>query len=357
MVAKALSSNWIAPLGPDVDAFEREFQTAAGTGPALAVNSGTSALHLALALLGVSSGDEVFCSSFTFIASAGPITYLGAKPLFIDSEPQTWNMDPNLLEQALKDRARRGKLPKAVIVVHLYGQSADMSTILSLCNTYDVPVIEDAAQALGALYKDQPLGSMGLIGTFSFNSNKIITTSSGGMLVTKNADLNARARYLASQARTPALHYQHEEVGFNFRMSNILAALGRAQLKALKQKVTAKRAIFKHYHQRLAQCPGLTFMPETPGGKSNRWLTCLLLDPKKFGADYLLVQKNLAQAGIESRPLCKPLHLQPAFSGCSTFGGAFSEHLFAQGLCLPSGTSLGEEDIAEICEIFLGSRQ
>jgi pyridoxal phosphate-dependent aminotransferase EpsN len=349
-VKEAFDTNWIAPIGPHVDAFETEFCQAIGTSHAAAVSSGTAALHLALDLAGVESGDEVFCSTLTFIASANPIIYLGAKPVFIDCDRTTWNMNPDLLRKALKQRARRGKLPKAVVLVHLYGQSADIDPILDACNQYEIPLIEDAAESLGATYKGRSPGTFGKIGIFSFNGNKIITTSGGGMLVSDNADIVSKARFLATQARDPAPHYQHSVCGYNYRLSNVLAGIGRGQLRVLQERVAARRRNFEIYNSALAKLPGVEFMPEASFGRATRWLTCLTIDPKAFGADRERIRQHLLSQEIESRPVWKPLHLQPVFAGYECIGGEIAEDLFQRGLCLPSGSNLTKQDLQRVID-------
>jgi len=351
-VREAFESNYIAPLGPQVDAFEKEFAEKVGTKYALALSSGTSAIHLSLIDLGVGPGDEVMVSTLTFAASANPVVYQGAKPVFIDSELESWNMDPELLAEALEQKARKGKLPKAVIVVHLYGQCANMEPIMELCNKYNVPLIEDAAEALGASYKGQLAGTMGHAGIFSFNGNKIITTSGGGMLVSNNKDLIEHARKLASQARDDAPHYEHSEIGYNYRMSNVLAAIGRAQLQVLDYRVDQKRQIFHYYYNELSKLSGINFMPEAGWGKHNRWLTVITIDPEKFGATREEVRVALESENIESRPLWKPMHLQPIFKDCEVFNRGVSEELFDKGLCLPSGTAMTTVDQDRVIEIF-----
>ena len=345
-VTEAFETNWIAPIGPHVDAFEQEFCQKVGASHATAVSSGTAALHLALKLVGVGAGDEVFCSSLTFSASANPIVYLGAKPVFIDSDSTSWNMNPELLHTALAQRAQAGKLPKAVILVHLYGQSADIDPILKSCQQYGVAVIEDAAEALGATYKGRSPGTFGTIGIFSFNGNKIITTSGGGMLVSEDASFTSKAKFLATQARDPAPHYQHSEIGYNYRMSNVLAGIGRGQLMVLNDRVAARRRNCAVYEQGLGHLPGIEFMPEAPWGNATRWLTCLTIDPTAFGVDREHVRLALAAAQIEARPVWKPLHLQPIFEEYDRFGGEVAEDLFDRGLCLPSGSNLSDEDLA-----------
>ena len=354
-VQEAFATNWIAPLGPHVDAFEREFAEVVGSSHAAALSSGTAALHLALKLVGVKRGDEVFCSSLTFSASANPIVYEGAVPVFIDSERLSWNMDPELLDQALQQAAARNRLPAAVIAVHLYGQSADIDAIAGLCDRYQVPLIEDAAEALGAEYwgartREEACvpGTRGRLGIYSFNGNKIITTSGGGMLVGADKALIEKARFWATQARDTAPHYQHSEIGYNYRMSNVLAAIGRGQLKVLKSHVEKRRANFDYYVSALGDLPGVEFMPEASWGRCTRWLSCITIDPGKFGADREAVRVALAAENIETRPLWKPMHLQPVFASCRYHGRGVSDQLFAQGLCLPSGSNLNQVDIERV---------
>ena len=347
-IKEAFETNWIAPVGPHVNAFEQEFCQVIGVRHAAAVSSGTAALHLALRLVGVESEDEVFCSTLTFIATASPITYLGAKPIFIDSDRTSWNMNPDLLRLALDRRARLGKLPKAVVLVHLYGQSADIKPILETCDRYELPLIEDAAESLGATYKGRSPGTFGRIGIYSFNGNKIITTSGGGMLVSDDLDLVEKARFLATQARDPAPHYQHSEIGYNYRLSNVLAGIGRGQLRVLGDRVAARRRNFEVYKQALGDLPGIEFMPEAAFGRATRWLTCLTINPAAFGADREQVRLALAKQQIEARPVWKPLHLQPVFAGCECIGGVIAEDLFERGLCLPSGSNLTIEDLERV---------
>lgn len=360
-IQSAFDTNWISPMGPNVDGFEREFCQMVGCAHALAVSSGTAAIHLALQLVGVGPGDEVLVSDFTFAASVNPIIYLGGYPTFIDSETTSWNMDPDLLEQALVARAARNRLPKAVVVVHLYGQSADMFPILAVCNRYGVPVIEDAAEALGATYKEHWAGTLGRFGIFSFNGNKVITTSGGGMLVTNEDDedgaLIAHARKLSTQAREPAPHYQHTEIGYNYRMSNLLAGVGRAQLQVLADRVQKRRQNFDYYEERLGHLPGIGFMPEAPWGKGNRWLTCITIDPAQFGADREVIRLALEAENIESRPLWKPMHLQPIFAKYESVGGDVAQHLFERGLCLPSGSNLLQADLERVVAVVLAARK
>ncbi|WP_027403375.1 aminotransferase class I/II-fold pyridoxal phosphate-dependent enzyme [Aphanizomenon flos-aquae] len=347
-VKEAFATNWIAPIGPHVDAFEQEFCQVTGASHAAAVSSGTAALHLALQLVGVTRGDEVFCSTLTFAATANPIVYLGAKPVFIDSDRISWNMNPELLQEALQNRAYFGKLPKAVIVVHLYGQSADIEPILKLCDQYNIPLIEDAAEALGATYKGLSPGTFGRFGIYSFNGNKIITTSGGGMLVSDDDQLITKAKFLATQARDPAPHYQHSEIGYNYRLSNVLAGIGRGQLQVLNERVAARRRNFEIYQSTLGNIPGIEFMPEADFGYSTRWLTALTITPEAFGADREYIRIQLTKQQIEARPVWKPLHLQPVFSEYECIGGEVAENLFLHGLCLPSGSNLTDEDLARV---------
>ena len=349
-VKEAFETNWIAPVGPHVDAFEQEFCEVVGVRHAAAVSSGTAALHLALRLIGVKAGDEVFCSTLTFIASANPIKYLGATPVFVDSDRTSWNMNPDLLREALEHRARIGKLPKAVVLVHLYGQSADIDPILAACNDFEVPLIEDAAESLGATYKERSPGSFGSIAIFSFNGNKIITTSGGGMLVSNDPDLVNKARFLATQARDPAPHYQHSSIGYNYRLSNVLAGIGRGQLRVLEQRVEARRRNFEVYQQALGGLPGIEFMPEADFGRSTRWLSCITINPAQFGANREQVRLLLAKQLIETRPVWKPLHLQPVFADCECIGGAIAQDLFEHGLCLPSSSNLTTEDLERVTQ-------
>lgn len=351
-IRAAFESNWIAPLGPNVDAFEAEFCRATGASHALALSSGTAALHLALIVLGVGPGDEVAVSTLTFSASVNPIIYQGARPVFIDSERESWNMDPDLLADFLDRRARQNRLPKAVIVVHLYGQCANLAPIVAACRRYGVPLVEDAAEALGATYQGQSAGTFGAFGFYSFNGNKIITISGGGMLVSANAERLAHARKLSTQAREPAPHYEHSEIGFNYRLSNILAGVGRGQLQVLPDRVAARRRNFAAYHSALSALPGLCFMPEAPWGRHTRWLTTLTIDPAQFGASRETVRLALEAHNIESRPVWKPMHLQPVFAGYQTVGGQVAERIFTDGLCLPSGSNLTGSDLARIIAVI-----
>jgi dTDP-4-amino-4,6-dideoxygalactose transaminase len=353
-VEEAFRTNWIAPLGPHVDGFERELAAYTGVGHAAALSSGTAAIHLGLLLLGVQPGDTVFCSSLTFVGSCNPILYCGARPVFIDSEPGSWNLSPAALERAFEWAKRENRLPRCVVVVNLYGQSADMDALLPICERYGVPVLEDAAESLGATYKGRASGSFGRLGIFSFNGNKIITTSGGGMLVSDDADLVARARKLSTQAREPAAHYEHREVGFNYRMSNVLAGIGRGQLRVLPQRVERRRAIFDTYRQALGDIEGLAWMPEPAGSVSTRWLTCLALRGDDVQARRDAVLRHLERHSIEARPVWKPMHLQPLFAGAPYFAHApredVSAGLFDAGLCLPSGSNMSAADLARVID-------
>ncbi len=351
-VEEAFRTNWIAPLGPHVDGFERELAAHVGIGHAAAVSSGTAAIHLGLILLDVKPGDTVFCSSLTFVGSANPLLYCGAQPVFIDSEPDTWNMSPAALERAFAWAQAQGRLPKAVVIVNLYGQSADMDALLPVCERYGVPVLEDAAESLGAFYKGRPSGTFGRVGIFSFNGNKIITTSGGGMLVSDDPALMARARKLATQAREPAPHYEHVEIGFNYRMSNVLAGIGRGQLKVLAQRVAQRRRVFEIYREALADRPEVQWMPEPEGYHATRWLTCFTLDGANGAAQRDRLLRALERHAIEARPVWKPMHLQPLFQGAPYFphaeGDDVSARLFERGVCLPSGSNLTDAEIERV---------
>lgn len=344
LVQEAFDSNWIAPLGPHVDAFETEFAERVDTAHAAALSSGTAAIHLALRLCGIGPGDRVAVSTLTFVASANPVLYEGAVPVFVDCELDSWNMDPDLLEEELRASSRTGSVPKAVIVVHLYGQCADLRRIREICETYGVDLIEDAAEALGATYGDRHAGSFGRFGAFSFNGNKIITTSGGGMLVSDDRSDIDHAKMLASQARDSARHYQHSELGYNYRLSNLLAAVGRAQLRSLDEKVLACRENFDHYRRVLQNVPGLELAREAPWGEHTRWLSCLRVNSDEFGISRDEICDRMNERNIEVRPVWKPLHLQPLFKECRVVGGEVSEEIFSDGLCLPSGSSLSASD-------------
>jgi pyridoxal phosphate-dependent aminotransferase EpsN len=351
LVAEAFDTNWVAPVGPHLTAFEREMCEATGSRSALCVSSGTAGLHLAIRLLGVGPGDVVLCSTFTFVASANPIVYQGARPVFIDAEPGSWNMDPALLAEALADCAGNGRPPGAVVVADIYGQCADWDRIAPLAAAAGVPVVEDAAEALGATYRGRQAGTFGAIGVFSFNGNKIITTSGGGMMVSADPVLIEKACHWATQARDPAPHYEHTELGYNYRLSNVLAGIGRGQLRSLPARIERRREIFEYYRAVLGDLPGLGFMPDIPGGASNRWLTCITIDPGEAGTDRDEVLRLLAADDIEARPLWKPLHRQAVYAGAKAYGGAVSERLFAQGLCLPSGSAMTGEDLARVAGV------
>jgi dTDP-4-amino-4,6-dideoxygalactose transaminase len=351
MLLEAFDSNWIAPIGPDIDAFERDIAERSGVAHAVALSSGTAALHLALLLAGVERGDEVLVPSFTFIASAAAVTYVGAHPVFVDCSADSWNLDPALVEEVLTDRARLGRLPSAVITVDLYGETADYAALEALCRRFEVPLVEDSAEALGASYRGRAAGSFGVAGIFSFNGNKIITTSGGGMLVTQSSRLAERARHLATQAREPFPHYEHTTVGYNFRLSNLLAALGRAQLRGLDGRMERRQRIDAAYTTAFSDVPGISFMPRTAVGTSNFWLTCILIDPEIFGADREVVRLALEAHDIESRPTWKPLHLQPAFAGVGLVGTGRCADIFNQGLCLPTGSALPPADQSRVIEI------
>ncbi|MFK4292487.1 aminotransferase class I/II-fold pyridoxal phosphate-dependent enzyme [Bacillus mycoides] len=356
-IQNAFDTNWIAPLGPNVDGFERELASFVGVKGGAAVSSGTAAIHLALRLLDVQKGDTVFCSSFTFVASANPIVYLGAEPVFIDSEPETWNMSPNALAHALYEANKVGKLPKAIILVHLYGQSAKLDEILSLCNQYNVPIVEDAAESLGSTYKGKASGTFGRFGVYSFNGNKIITTSGGGMLVSNDVEALERARFLATQAKDPAPHYEHSEIGYNYRMSNILAGIGRGQLEVLEDRVRARRFIYKRYYEALSHMPGFYFMPELENTRSNRWLTTLTIDEKESGISIGKLLRTLAEENIEARPMWKPLHMQSLFKEKKYYPHSKNEDvshsLFQSGICLPSGSNMLAEDQQRVIQSIL----
>ena len=350
-VTEAFATNWVAPVGPHVDAFEAEFAAYTGAGHAVAVSSGTAALHLALRLVGVERGDEVLVSDFTFCASVNPILYEGGRPVFVDSERTSWNLDPNLVEDAFKARAAGGRQAKALVAVHLYGQPADLDPLVELCDRYGVALVEDAAEALGARYDGRSPGVFGRAGIFSFNGNKIITTSGGGMLVTDDGALAAHAKKLATQARDDAPHYEHSEVGYNYRMSNVLAGVGRGQLRQLDDRVAARRRVFEGYRQRLAHLPGVQFMPEAPWGLHTRWLTCLTIDPAAFGATREDVRLALEAVNVESRPVWKPMHLQPVYEPYDAIGGDVCASIFELGLCLPSGSAMTEADVARVADV------
>ena len=346
-IEQAFQENYITTSGLNLHNFEKKLIEITSSKAAVALNSGTAAIHLALKILGIQAGDEVVCSSFTFVATANPILYLQAKPVFVDSEPETWNMCPEALETAIQDRIKKGKKPKAIILVHLYGMPAKLKQILAIAQRYQIPIIEDAAEALGSTYEKKALGSFGEIGIFSFNGNKIITTSGGGAMITNNPEYAKKALFLATQAKDPAPHYQHSEVGYNYRMSNIAASIGLGQFEVLPERVQKRRAIFKFYEESLRHYDFIHFQPEPPPCFSNRWLSCFVLTP-----DHALqaekIRKALAANQIEARPLWKPLHRQPLFKACPYYGHEVAENLFQTGLCLPSGSDLTDNDLERI---------
>jgi dTDP-4-amino-4,6-dideoxygalactose transaminase len=352
MLLEAFDSNWIAPLGPDVDAFEAEFAERIGIGHAVALSSGTAALHLALLLIGIKAEDEVLVPSFTFVATANAVRYLGAHPVFVDCSASTWQIDPDLLATELADRARRGNLPAAVITVDLYGQAADYDALAAACAPYGIPLVEDAAEALGGTYRGRAAGTFGTAGVFSFNGNKIITTSGGGMLVADSGPLAERARYLATQAREPFPHYEHTTLGFNYRLSNLLAALGRAQLRGLDSRISRRRRINRYYREALGGLPGIGFMPIADYGEPNYWLTVATVEPDAFGVDRERIRTALEEVDVEARPTWKPLHLQPVFADSTVIGGSVAAGIFDRGLCLPSGSALSEAELERIVEVI-----
>jgi dTDP-4-amino-4,6-dideoxygalactose transaminase len=348
-IHEAFQTNWIAPLGPNVTAFEQELASYTGAKAVSCLSSGTAAIHMALIIAGVEREDEVICSSFTFSASANPIAYQGATPVFIDSEPTTWNMDPNLLESTIKDRIKKGKKPKALVLVHLYGMPARMDEITEICKKYDITIIEDAAEALGSKYKGQQPGTFGIMGAISFNGNKIITTSGGGALLSNNPELCQKATFLATQARDNFPYYHHTHIGYNYRMSNILAGIGRGQMKVLDKRVERRREIFFFYKDFFKQFEGISLLEEPNSDFfSNHWLTTIIFDPKKTKITPDQLRLNFEKENIESRPLWKPMHLQPIFKDCPAYVNGTSENLFANGLCLPSSTNLTPEDFERI---------
>lgn len=350
-IKEAFEKNWIAPAGPNIKLFEDSISNFTQVEHAVAVNSGTSALHLALILLNIKPGDEVICSSFTFIASANPILYLKARPVFVDSDQQSWNMDPDLLEEAIEDRIKKGVKPKAIIVVHSYGNAARITEILSIAKKHQIPVVEDAAQAYGSTYQKKMLGSFGKIGVYSFNGNKIITTSSGGALVTNNKDLAAKATYLSNQARNETEHFTHSDIGYNYRMSNILAGIGLGQMKIVYERIKQRRQVFEYYREALQDIPAISFIPETDDSVSNRWLTCIALTPNAPTTP-TEIKESLEKQNVESRYLWKPLHLQPIYQSAPFYGSGFSEKLFKTGLALPSGSSLKMNELDRVIDVI-----
>jgi pyridoxal phosphate-dependent aminotransferase EpsN len=340
-VHEAFATNWLSTVGPNIDAFEGEFSRRIGL-PSVALASGTAAMHLGLRLLGVGEGDDVLCPTLTFVASVNPVVYLGARPVFLDSERASWNLDPNVLEDALG--ARRGRPPKAVVVVHLFGQSADMDPILEICERHGVAVLEDAAEALGTLYKGRPAGTLAPVGAFSFNGNKIITTTGGGMLVAHDPAWVAKARFWSTQARDPGIAYEHSEMGYNYRMSNVIAGIGRGQLEVLDERVRRRREIAFRYRDAFADLPGIALMPQAPYGLHTNWLSCFLVDEAEFGADRDALIAALDRAGVEARPVWKPMHLQPLYRDAERYGGDVAADLFGRGMCLPSSSNMTDEE-------------
>jgi len=350
-VKEAFDTNWIAPLGPHVDGFEHDLEAFTGAKYAAALSSGTAALHLALIMLGIQPGDEVICQSFTFSASANPIAYLGATPVFVDSEPETWNMSPELLEKAIKDRIAKGKKPKAIVPVHLYGMPYQTEQITEIAAHYEIPVIEDAAEALGSTVDGKAAGTFGVMGVLSFNGNKIITTSGGGALISNDEKYIKQARFLATQARDAAPHYQHSQIGYNYRMSNVCAGIGRGQMQVLDQRVKQRRSVYDFYVENLSDISSISFLPEPDGYFSNRWLTTILVEPTtNKGATRETLRLSLEKENIESRPLWKPMHLQPVFENYPSYINNVSEQLFNNGLCLPSGSNLKQEDLKRVVD-------
>ena len=347
LVKEVFDSNWIAPAGPHIDSFEIALAKLSNNFNIAALSSGTAAIHLALILAGVQSGDDVICSSFTFSASANPIKYLGANPIFIDSEKESWNMCPQLLNEAINDRIKNNRKPKAIVLVHLYGMPAQINEIISIANKFEIPVIEDAAEALGSKFQNQQLGTFANFGVYSFNGNKIITTSGGGALVCRDNKYVAKAKFLATQARDTAHHYQHSTIGYNYRMSNVCAAIGLGQLESLSFKVSRKREIFNFYKRELAAIQEISFLEESDECFSNYWLTTIILD-KKSTIDRMQMRFHLEKDNIESRPLWKPMHLQPIFKDCVSYTNGVSEDLFNRGLCLPSGVGMNDEDLKRV---------
>ena len=350
-VDEAFEQNWIAPVGPHINKFEDELSKVSQGFDVAVLSSGTAAIHLALVLLGVKNDDCVICSSFTFSASVNPIIYLGASPIFIDSEKDTWNMDPFLLEQAIVNQININKKPKAIILVHLYGYPSKIEEIISISKKYDIPIIEDAAEALGSKYKNQPLGTFGDIGIFSFNGNKIITTSSGGAILSKNKEFIKKAKFLATQAREDQPHYEHKEIGYNYRMSNVCAAIGLGQLEVLETRVVKRRYIHDFYKNKLSKIESIKFLNDIDGFYSNRWLTTIVLEENsKINSEKIRLE--LQKNNIESRPLWKPMHLQPVFNTYQALTNGVSEDLFNRGLCLPSGSNMSDQDLNRVVDII-----
>ena len=355
-IKEAFDTNWVVPLGPNVNGFEQDLKHyhALNKQEVVALSAGTAALHLGLIMLGVERDDEVICQSFTFSASANPITYQGAKPVFVDSEPDTWNMDPALLREAIEDRIQKtGRKPKAIIPVHLYGMPAKMDEIIAIAQEYEIPILEDAAEAIGSEYKGKKCGTLGVYGALSFNGNKMITTSGGGALICPSREAADRVTFYATQAREQAPHYQHEKIGYNYRLSNICAGIGRGQMQVLDEHIARRRTIHSLYSQGLGSISGIE-VQQNPSTQfnSNFWLTTILIDPKQTGFDREQLRLRLEEENIESRPLWKPMHLQPVFASCPYYGGSVSEELFERGLCLPSGSALSDDNIARVIEVI-----
>jgi pyridoxal phosphate-dependent aminotransferase EpsN len=342
-VARAFSSNWLSTVGPNINVFERGIMSRVGR-PGVALSSGTAALHLGLRVLGIGPGDEVICPTLTFVATVNPVRYLGAEPVLLDSSPVTWGLDPGLLETVLRKRSKTNRMPRAVVVVHLYGQCADMDPIVDICGRYGVPLVEDAAEALGASYKGKPAGSFGEIAAFSFNGNKMITTTGGGMIVSSSESILEKVRFWSQQSRDPGIAYEHSEIGYNYRISNVLAGIGCGQLEVLDLRIKQRRAIAFRYRAAFSDLPGISLMPQAASGLHTNWLSCFLIEEKEFGCSRDQLISSLDAANIESRPVWKPMHLQPLYAGCERHGGEVAEGLFRRGICLPSSSSLSRED-------------
>lgn len=350
-VKEAFETNWVSTIGPNIDAFEAAFSKVVDDLPCLALSSGTAAIHLGLKLLGVEHGDEVLCSTLTFAASANPIVYEQARPVFVDSDRASWNLDADLLEESLRRRAKRGKLPRALVLVHLYGQSADLDRIEAVCGEFDVPILEDAAEAVGTHYRGRQVGVRAPVSAFSFNGNKLLTTSGGGVLVARDRAWIEKARFWSTQSREPVPWYEHKEIGYNYRMSNVLAGIGRGQLEVLEQRVAARRAVAERYEHAFADIGGITRMPQAPFGRHTNWLSVFLIDETAFGATRDELLARFTAANIEARPVWKPLHAQPIFAACERVGGAVAEDLFARGICLPSSSSLTSDEQARVVDV------